>query len=174
MRALPELIGRPLWKYEYHHHHRHQQEVPTPTGIGWLNNLTSLELRECDKLGSAFSAPIARDLMQLKTISISQCKTIEAIVVPNEGEGTYKAKEVTTKEKEVIFPKLQKLVLQRLPYFTSFYEVKTAIQMPQLEILEFSELPKLTSLCLPPLPLTATKSNHGTIFQSCFNEVYVP
>ena len=171
LRNLPELIGKPLWKDEYEHHKK-QRVGSAPIKIDWLSNLNNLRLEKCDKIESVFSAPVARGLVQLQKIFICRCQLIEAVVIPSEGGDICKAEKATIdedEEEEIMFPELQKLVLESLPYFSSFCKVNAAIKMPKLNILKLINLPKITSLCLPP---TTTNSDHGPIIKSCFNKVY--
>ncbi|KAF5940713.1 hypothetical protein HYC85_021880 [Camellia sinensis] len=68
LRDLPALTH--LWK--------------GPTQVVRLRNLTSLELKRCDKLESMFSLSIARYLMQLQKLDVSKCHTpnINTIAIP--------------------------------------------------------------------------------------------
>ncbi|KAI7997124.1 Disease resistance protein [Camellia lanceoleosa] len=105
LRDLPTLTH--LWK--------------GPTQLVRLRNLTSLELARCDKLESMFSLSIARDLMQLQTLCVSECRKME-VLISNEEEGDQNEIASTTTETtdKIVFPKLKELCLGQMPKLNSF------------------------------------------------------
>ncbi|KAL7169334.1 hypothetical protein ACSBR2_034392 [Camellia fascicularis] len=52
-----------------------------PTQLVQLRNLTSEEVKRCDKLKSMFLVSIARDLRQLQTLKISRCCMMEVELI---------------------------------------------------------------------------------------------
>ncbi|KAJ7973517.1 Disease resistance protein [Quillaja saponaria] len=114
-----------------------------------FSNLRVVKVRQCDNLKFVLSSSMARGLLQLKELEVSQCSSMAAILA---------APDV------IQFPQLQTLTLQALPKFTGFssdfspnssmeviehsnMEVIVAaadvVQFPQLHTLTMQALPKL-------------------------------
>ncbi|CAL5422413.1 unnamed protein product [Camellia sinensis] len=149
LRDLPALTH--LWK--------------GPTQLVLLRNLTSLRLERCDKLESMFSLSIARDLMQLQTLSVTECCKME-VLISSEEEGDQNEIASTTTETtdQFVFPKLKELYLRHLPSFTAICKAMNGIELLQLKELKLSQMPKLNSFC------NTSDGNYDTI-QRLFNKV---
>ncbi|CAL5340469.1 unnamed protein product [Camellia sinensis] len=100
-----------------------------PPPLKWLGSLRFVDLFSCDKLESVFSLSMAKNLMQLEKIEISECCMME-VIVSNEG-GDHEIAATTTDK------------------------AMNAIELPQLECLDLMEIPKLNSLCPSSTPATA-------------------
>ncbi|CAL5419960.1 unnamed protein product [Camellia sinensis] len=135
-----------------------------PTQLVWLRNLTSLELKRCDKLKSMFSLSIARDLMQLQILNVSDCRKME-VLISSEEEGDQNEIASTTTETtdKIVFPKLMELCLGVLPSFTAICKAMNGIELLQLNMLTLRLMPKLNSFC------NTSDSNYETI-QPLFNK----
>ncbi|KAL7258432.1 hypothetical protein ACSBR1_004539 [Camellia fascicularis] len=131
-----------------------------PPPLKWLGNLRFVYLNSCDKLESVFSLSMAKNLVHLEKIKISECCMME-VIVSNEGEDHEIAAATTDK---VEFPKLKSMFLWKLPSFTAFGKAMNAIELPQLECLDLMEIPKLNSFC----PSSASASAFAYI-QSLFD-----
>ncbi|CAL5351045.1 unnamed protein product [Camellia sinensis] len=149
LRDLPALTH--LWK--------------GPTQLVRLRNLTSLTLSNCDELESMFSLSIARDLMQLQILSVSECRQME-VLISSEEEGDQNEIASTTTETtdKIVFPKLKELLLASLPSFTDICKAINGIELPQLNVLDLLGIPKLNSFC------NTSDSNYDAI-QPLFNKV---
>ncbi|KAL7175432.1 hypothetical protein ACSBR2_029097 [Camellia fascicularis] len=136
-----------------------------PTQLVRLCNLTFLELERCDKLESMFSLSIARDLMQLKILRVSECCKLE-VLISSEEEGDENEIASTTIEAtdKIVFPKLEDLDLHDLPSFTAICKATNGIELLQLNKLTLSQVPKLSSFC------NTSDSNYNTI-EPLFNKV---
>ena len=136
-----------------------------PTQLVRLLNLTSLTLWRCDKLESMFSLSIARDLMQLQILNVSECRKMEVLISSGE-EGAQNEIASTTTETtdKIVFPKLMELCLGVLPSFTAICKAMNGIELLQLNKLTLSQMPKLSSFC------KASDSNYNTI-QPLINKV---
>ncbi|CAL5351118.1 unnamed protein product [Camellia sinensis] len=134
-----------------------------PTQLVRLRNLTSLELERCDKLESMFSLSIARDLMQLQKLDVSECRKMEVLISSEEGDQNEIASTTTETTDKIVFPKLKDLYLRGLPSFTVICKAMNAIELPQLSLLTLKEIPKLNSFC------NTSDSNYDTI-QPLFNK----
>ncbi|KAI7996908.1 Disease resistance protein [Camellia lanceoleosa] len=132
-----------------------------PTQLVRLCNLTSLELERCHKLESMFSLSIARDLMQLQTLSVTECRKMEVLISSEEGDQNEIASTTTDK---IVFPKLKDLFLASLPSFTDICKAINGLELLQLNELILCEIPKLKSFC------NTSDSSYDTI-QPLFNKV---
>ncbi|GMP86384.1 hypothetical protein CsSME_00039177 [Camellia sinensis var. sinensis] len=144
MDSLPELTN--LWK--------------GPTHV-WLGNLMSVEVIWCHKLESIFSLSIARDLVRLQDLEISQCDVMEVIVL-SEGREHEIAPIATDK---IEFAKLKQLCLDDLPSFTAICKAMNAIELPQLSYLVLRDIPKLKRLW----PASDSESDCDPIIQPLFS-----
>ncbi|GMP81280.1 hypothetical protein CsSME_00036040 [Camellia sinensis var. sinensis] len=136
-----------------------------PTQLVQLRNLTFLKLERCDKLESMFSLSIARDLMQLEILLVSECSKLE-VLISSEEEGDENGIASTTTEAtdKIVFPKLEDLYLHDLPSFTAICKAVNGIELLQLNTLKLSQMPKLNSFC------NTSYSNYDTT-QPLFNKV---
>ncbi|CAL5351125.1 unnamed protein product [Camellia sinensis] len=135
-----------------------------PTQLVRLRNLTSLVLKRCDKLESMFSLSIARDLMQLQKLSVTECCKMEVLISSEEGDQNEIASTTTETTDKIVFPKLDDLYLRDLPSFTAICKAINGIELPQLNQLDLWWIPKLNSFC------STSDSNYDTI-QPLFNKV---
>ncbi|GMP85123.1 hypothetical protein CsSME_00038408 [Camellia sinensis var. sinensis] len=111
-----------------------------------------------------FSLSIARDLMQLQTLSVTECCKME-VLISSEEEGDQNEIASTTTETtdKIVFPKLKELNLEDLPSFTAICKAINGIELPQLNRLDLWWIPKLNSFC------NTLDSNYDTI-QPLFNK----
>ncbi|XP_028059519.1 uncharacterized protein LOC114263212 [Camellia sinensis] len=136
-----------------------------PTQLVRLRNLTFLKLERCDKLESMFSLSIARDLMQLEILRVSECSMLEVLISSEEeGDENEIASTTTEATDKIVFPKLEDLYLHDLPSFTSICKAMNGIELLQLNTLKLSQMPKLNSFC------NTSDSNYDTT-QPLFNKV---
>ncbi|GMP81279.1 hypothetical protein CsSME_00036039 [Camellia sinensis var. sinensis] len=136
-----------------------------PTQLVRLRNLTFLKLERCDKLESMFSLSIARDLMQLEILHVSECSKLEVLISSEEeGDQNEIASTATEATDKIVFPKLKELYLESLQSFTAICEAVNGIELLQLNRLELHMIPKLKSFC------NTSDSNYDTI-QPLFNKV---
>ncbi|KAJ7954388.1 Disease resistance protein [Quillaja saponaria] len=110
-----------------------------------LNNLTVLRVSGCHEFTNLLTSTVAKSLMQLKFLSIVNCRKIIEIIA-NKGE----EEEVPDK---IVFSKLTYLVLDNLPSFTRFYSGNHCIEFPSLEKLIISQCPEMRIFC-PEVPAT--------------------
>ncbi|KAG5552144.1 hypothetical protein RHGRI_010296 [Rhododendron griersonianum] len=132
-----------------------------PTQLACLRNLMSVWIFDCPKLGYyVFSLAIARNLVQLHELTVWRCSELEVIVSDGGGEHEIEA---AREDDDIVFPKLESLVLYELPNFTGFCKGMNAIRMPQLKQLKLGDISKLNCLC------PASRSNNDTTIQPLFN-----
>ncbi|KAL2336070.1 hypothetical protein Fmac_010516 [Flemingia macrophylla] len=92
-----------------------------------FSNLTHLEVNKCKGLIYLLTSSTAKSLVQLETMEIIDCDSVEEIIVCNK-EG-----DESTEEK-IIFPHLNCLTLNGLPKLSSFY--KGSLGFPMLDQLK--------------------------------------
>ncbi|KAL5825707.1 hypothetical protein ACOSQ3_021770 [Xanthoceras sorbifolium] len=103
--------------------------VPTSASF---QNLRSMEVSGCNGLRSLVTATVAKSLVQLETMRISNCNKMTEIVVNGEVE-----------EEEIIFSKLQTLCLTNLLNLMSFCSGNYTLNFPALDELDVTECPKM-------------------------------
>ncbi|KAH7843736.1 hypothetical protein Vadar_020195 [Vaccinium darrowii] len=148
---LPQLMH--LWK--------------GPTQLACLRNLMSVSVSQCPKLNHCvFPLAIVRNLVQLQSIMIKFCDTLDVIVSDIGGGGGHEIAAAAEEEEEdnIEFPKLTLLEFPHLQNFTSFCKPINAIKLPLLKELKLGRIPKINYLW------RATETNNETAIGSVFNK----
>ncbi|XP_034707550.1 probable disease resistance protein At4g27220 isoform X2 [Vitis riparia] len=101
-----------------------------------LQNLHSLEVYGCDNLMNLVSPSMAKRLVQLKELSITDCSMVKEIV----------GADVTEATDDISFTNLEKLQLGNLVVLESFSSASNTFKFPSLEKVEIEQLPRLTHL----------------------------
>ncbi|KAJ7954282.1 Disease resistance protein [Quillaja saponaria] len=104
-----------------------------------LNNVTVLKVSECHEFTNLVTSTVAKSLMQLKFLSVLNCRKMIEIIAKERGE-----EEV---QDEIVFFKLTYLVLDNLPSFTRFYSGNYCIKFPSLEKLIIFQCPEMRTFC---------------------------
>ncbi|KAL6997733.1 hypothetical protein U1Q18_007858 [Sarracenia purpurea var. burkii] len=124
------------------------KSLPKLTDV-WVNNspqsqgfqnLRSLIVEKCDSLRNLFSPSIAKLLVKLEVLEITECEVMETIIA-QEHEAD---EEVTTNT--VIFSKLTALSLVDLPNLTSFCKQDYTFEGSFLKIVDVFNCPKMEAL----------------------------
>ncbi|CAL5351739.1 unnamed protein product [Camellia sinensis] len=110
--------------------------------IQGFQNLRSLIVNGCGSLISLFSYSLAKLLVKLQDIEVTECGGMEAIIAnePNADD------EVTMKI--IMFPQLKKLKFRNLPNLESFCSRIYTFEESLLKTVEVNNCPKLKTL--PP------------------------
>ncbi|KAJ6918356.1 disease resistance protein [Populus alba x Populus x berolinensis] len=98
-----------------------------------FQNLTNLYVWGCERLVKLVTSTTAKSLAQLTTMSIKDCGMVTEIVA-NEEEGI---------KDEIVFSKLETLVLQSLPSLTSFCSEKHSFDFPSLVEVTVIQCPEM-------------------------------
>nr|TKS14867.1 putative disease resistance protein [Populus alba] len=98
-----------------------------------FQNLTTLDVWDCERLVKLVTSTTAKSLAQLTRMSIKDCGMVTEIVA-NEGEGI---------KDEIVFSKLETLVLHRLPSLTSFCSEKHSFDFPSLVEVTVEQCPEM-------------------------------
>ncbi|KAF3951171.1 hypothetical protein CMV_023150 [Castanea mollissima] len=101
-----------------------------------FGNLRLLEVWECNSLTYLFSPSIAKLLVMLEKIEVGHCEKIEEILA-RAGE--------EEKEKDVLFDKVNSIVLHNLPNLKCFCSETNALEWPSLEEITVKECPSLST-----------------------------
>ncbi|KAF3455430.1 hypothetical protein FNV43_RR00055 [Rhamnella rubrinervis] len=106
-----------------------------------FKNLTILTVSACHGLTSLFYPSTVQSLPQLTKLSICWCKGLRGIIASDHEEG-HDDHEI---EEEVLFDRLEVLVLHELSNLQSFYSGSNVIKLPSLNQLVVSRCPNLKS-----------------------------
>nr|TKS06127.1 putative disease resistance protein [Populus alba] len=99
-----------------------------------FQNLTTLDVWDCERLVKLVTSTTAKSLAQLTTMTIVGCSMVTEIV----------ANEIVfSKLDEIVFSKLETLVLHLLPSLTSFCSEKHSFDFPSLVNVAVSQCPEM-------------------------------
>uniref|UniRef100_A0A7N2R7H7 AAA+ ATPase domain-containing protein n=1 Tax=Quercus lobata TaxID=97700 RepID=A0A7N2R7H7_QUELO len=107
-----------------------------PERILGFGNLRLLEVWECNSLTYLFSPSIAKLLVMLEKIVVNHCEKIEEIIV---GAGEEE------KEKDVLFDKVNSIMLLNLPNLKCFCNEANALEWPSLKEIIVHGCPSLST-----------------------------
>ncbi|KAH7536745.1 hypothetical protein FEM48_Zijuj03G0019200 [Ziziphus jujuba var. spinosa] len=91
-----------------------------------FQNLITLKVRQCHGMPSLLTAQTAISMARLENLIIWDCKRMAEIIVDEEGGDDVEGG-------EIVFARLETLVLDFLPSLTSFYSGKYTLGFPDLE-----------------------------------------
>ncbi|KAL6997720.1 hypothetical protein U1Q18_007846 [Sarracenia purpurea var. burkii] len=107
-----------------------------------FQNLISISVQKCGSLRNLFSYSMAKHLVKLQKLKITECEVIEAIIAHEQEVD----EEVTTNT--IIFPQLTVLTLEDLPNLTSFFQQDYAFEGSVLKRVKVIRCPKMKELSL--------------------------
>ncbi|PHT37293.1 hypothetical protein CQW23_24993 [Capsicum baccatum] len=102
------------------------QQLP----MGYFSKLEKLEVENCGKLRNLMSPSVARGLLNLQTLGIKYCQSMEEVITKVEEQ----REEIMTNGP--LFPRLDKLKLKNLPKLGHFILTKCALEFPFLREVE--------------------------------------
>ncbi|XP_021911828.1 uncharacterized protein LOC110825662 [Carica papaya] len=102
-----------------------------------LKKLKTLTLEGCDNLKYVFSSSMVKNILQLKTLVVRDCKSVEKIIVT---ERLHDERNMN----ELFFPELYDLRLENLPQLTGFC-ARSLTDFPSLRWLVIKKCPELES-----------------------------
>ncbi|KAJ0102503.1 hypothetical protein Patl1_04202 [Pistacia atlantica] len=118
LKELPQL--RCIWK--------------GPTHIVNLKSLTKVEVRECKSLIYLFTLSVAQSLVQLKSLEVSDCESLEHLVITEEGDSD---------EISPFLSKLESLKINSCERLEHIFPVSFARVLVQLEEFAVENAPQL-------------------------------
>ncbi|KAI3670218.1 hypothetical protein L1987_88036 [Smallanthus sonchifolius] len=98
-----------------------------------LSNLKSVYIESCDVISHVFTFSTLESLKQLKELKVIECKAIQVIVKEENG----------TSSENVVFPRLETLVLDDLPSLKGFYLGMNEFRWPLLDDVMINDCPQL-------------------------------
>ncbi|KAK6779065.1 hypothetical protein RDI58_025783 [Solanum bulbocastanum] len=102
----------------------------------YFSKLQTLEVERCGKLRNLMSPLVSRGLLNLRTLKIENCESMEEVITEEEHQG----EEITN---EPLFPLLEKLNLQWLPKLGHFFLTKHALEFPFLKEVVIHDCPEM-------------------------------
>ena len=123
---LPKL--KHVWKEDPHYTIRFQ-------------NINDVSVKECESLISLFPFSVARDIMQLQSLKVSNCG-IQEIVAKDEG---------TCEIVKFVFPHLTSITLEDLPKLKTFFVGAHSLQCKSLKTIKLFGCPRIDLFKEEPL-----------------------
>ncbi|KAH7843550.1 hypothetical protein Vadar_018054 [Vaccinium darrowii] len=125
-----------------------------------LQNLEYINIKGCPLLANLFTASVAKALGGLKGLCLSYCFRMEEVITTDE-EGH---KDVIDDDDEIVFPKLERLILEFLPNLKSFCGSNHNLNFPSLRRVVLKNCPKVQtftsgSVRMPQIRLTTSGSD---------------
>lgn len=105
----------------------------TTLHVPQLSHLKSLFILYCDFIPYIFTFSALESLKQLKELEVKRCNKIQVIVKEENG----------TSSKDVVFPRLERLELHRLPSLKGFFLGMNDFRWPLLDNVMISDCPQL-------------------------------
>ncbi|CAA3003949.1 disease resistance At4g27190-like [Olea europaea subsp. europaea] len=123
-----------------------------PKGINIFENLTGLQVRECDNLRYLFTPSIANTLVALNVLWVGKCGAIEEIIGRQEEDDSSNIEIVEEGiRRRIEFSKLRDLTLIHLDRFRMISSQNYELVFSSLEHLHIENCPVMTKLCLRQL-----------------------
>ncbi|XP_049396972.1 probable disease resistance protein At4g27220 [Solanum stenotomum] len=100
----------------------------------YFTKLQTLEVLDCGKLRNLISPSVARGLLNLQTLYILRCESMEEVITEEEeqGEGIM-----------ILFPRLEYLSLAHLPKLGHFFLTNHALEFPFLRYVGIEDCPEM-------------------------------
>ncbi|KAK6921624.1 NB-ARC, partial [Dillenia turbinata] len=137
--GLPKLIW--IWNMD-------------PYRVLSLQNLTMLEVYRCGSLRNLFTSSVARGLLSLNVLTVSDCEMMEEIIAKGSEEMT---------DSNIVFPRLSSIMFMELPNITSFYQGSCTLEFPSLEYFMVEKCPKLNKFSLEVSTLEVLNTVNGAL-----------
>ncbi|PHT96216.1 hypothetical protein BC332_34858 [Capsicum chinense] len=108
-------------------------QLPT----AYFSKLVALDVLRCGKLRNLMSPSVARGFLNLRTLLIQECQSMEEVITVEEQQG----EEITCNEP--LFPGLEKLKLENLRKLGHFILTKQALEFSFLREVEIHKCPEM-------------------------------
>ncbi|KAJ9541939.1 hypothetical protein OSB04_028445 [Centaurea solstitialis] len=110
------------------------------TDVPQLSNLKTLRISYCDRLEYVFTFSTLESLMQLEQLYVTNCSVMKVIVKEEHGD---EATMTSAAAKVVVFPRLQSIVLWKLPNLAGFILGKNEFRCPSLDHVRITSCPQM-------------------------------
>ncbi|KAF7145013.1 hypothetical protein RHSIM_Rhsim04G0054300 [Rhododendron simsii] len=129
-----------------------------PHGLLGLQNLEYLTIKDCPLLRNLLTASVAKALGGLKVLYLRSCSTMEEVIATDEGH-----------EEEIVFPKLEWLILKDLSNLKSFCSANYNFNLPSLQRVVVKRCPNMQtftsgSVRMPPTNFIA-RGDDGPVIE---------
>ncbi|KAK2368451.1 putative disease resistance protein [Trifolium repens] len=117
------------------------------SGHSWIQNLTSLTIDKCGGIAYTFSSSVARELVNLHYLGISNCQMLEDIFVSDGKLGSLPSSQKSFSNDKVIFPNLETLEISHMEHLKSVWHDQLApISFCKLKQLKIKFCNKLSNV----------------------------
>ncbi|KAM3205790.1 hypothetical protein P3L10_029200 [Capsicum annuum] len=111
----------------------YSHQLPT----AYFSKLKELGVQNCGELRNLMSLSVARGLLNLWRLSIHDCQLMEEIITEEEQQG----EEIMTNEP--LFPRLEMLILEKLPKLRHFILTKRTLEFPFFKVVQIHDCPEM-------------------------------
>ncbi|PWA66841.1 NB-ARC domains-containing protein [Artemisia annua] len=109
-----------------------------------FHNLEKFEISFCEKLKRLFPVSVAKGLVNLRSLILSGCSSLESVIcVGYEEEAGNNEIEMLAREVDFEFPRLSFIVIEHLAKLKSFCNGHSTIKYPSLEVVSVSNCPNM-------------------------------
>ncbi|KAF7145709.1 hypothetical protein RHSIM_Rhsim04G0055200 [Rhododendron simsii] len=134
-----------------------------PHGLLGLQNLEYLTIKYCPLLRNLWTASVAKALGGLKALYLRSCSTMEEVIAIDEGH------EEVIDDEEIVFPKLEWLILKDLSNLKSFCSANYNFNLPSLQRVVVKRCPNMQtftsgSVRMPPTNFIA-RGDDGPVIE---------
>ncbi|KAE9456185.1 hypothetical protein C3L33_11913, partial [Rhododendron williamsianum] len=135
-----------------------------PLGLLRLQNLEYLAIKDCPLLRNLLTASVAKALGGLKVLYLRSCSTMEEVVF-----ATDEGHEEVIDDQEIVFPKLEWLILKDLSNLKSFCSANYNFNLPSLQRVVVKRCPNMQtftygSVRMPPTMFIA-RGDDGPVIE---------
>ncbi|KAF7145153.1 hypothetical protein RHSIM_Rhsim04G0053900 [Rhododendron simsii] len=134
-----------------------------PHGHLCLQILECLSIKDCPLLRNLLTASVAKALGGLKALYLRSCSTMEEVIATDEGH------EEVIDDEEIVFPKLEWLILKDLSNLKSFCSANYNFNLPSLKKVFVKRCPNMQTFAsgsVRMLPtLFITRRNDGPVIE---------
>ncbi|KEH38454.1 disease resistance protein (CC-NBS-LRR class) family protein [Medicago truncatula] len=95
-------------------------------GHSCIRNIKSLTIDKCGGIACAFSSSVAKELVNLEYLEISNCQMLEGIFISDGKLGSLSSSQISFSDDEVIFPNLETLVISHMEHLKSVWDNQLA------------------------------------------------
>ncbi|KAF7145720.1 hypothetical protein RHSIM_Rhsim04G0055600 [Rhododendron simsii] len=135
-----------------------------PHGHLCLQNLECLSIKDCPLLRNLLTASVAKALGGLKALYLRSCSTMEEVIATDEGQ------EEVIDDEEIVFPKLEWLILKDLSNLKSFCSANYNFNLPSLKKVVVKRCPNMQtftsgSVRMPPTNFITRGYEKGPVIE---------
>ncbi|KAK1569202.1 hypothetical protein Q3G72_033770 [Acer saccharum] len=134
--SLEEIFGKEEEEEDHQENEIVSQKIDHIATSPHLGNLVLIKISSCYKLKNLFTPSIVKGLVQLRTLAVKFCRTLEEIISDEKAETGGSTERIT-------FPGLYQIDLRGLDSLTCFCARRCTIEFPALELLDIQRCSKM-------------------------------